>query len=182
MMCKCNISTFLVDHLKTHGHIQFFPWLEFKTFDLIFRSGQHDETAQQLKKKKQHFMRCDQANQQTKSGLANIPGRLSKGSTWVKIDTRDSATRPFLSHEFSTRCLLSSDGHFHKIKFILRHATFWKRNKNDMRHFNINMIWHPKPQITYDATPDRAQFRGFLNASTMHFVLIPQCINSYQLN
>ena len=93
------------------------------------------------------------------------------GSTWVKIDTRNSATRPFLSREFSTRCLLSSDGHFHKIKFILRHATFWKRNKNDMRHFNINMIWHPTPQITYDATPDRAQL-----------CLIPQCINSYQLN
>ena len=92
-------------------------------------------------------------------------------STWVKIDTRDSATRPFLSREFSTRCLLSSDGHFHKIKFILRHATFWKRNKNDMRHFNINMIWDPTPQITYDATPDRAQL-----------CLILQCINSYQLN
>ena len=40
-----------------------------------------------------------------------------------------------------------------------------------MRHFNINMIWHPTPQITYNATPDRAQL-----------CLIPQCINSYQLN
>ena len=94
-----------------------------------------------------------------------------EGSTWVKIDTRDSATRPFLSREFSTRCLLSSDGHFHKITFILRHATSWKKNKNDVRHFNINMIWHPTPQITYDSTPDRAQL-----------CLIPQCINSYQLN
>ena len=86
--------------------------------------------------------------------------QIQQGSTWVKIDTRNSATRPFLSREFSTHCLLSSDGHFHKIKFILRHATFWKRNRNDMRHFNINMIWHPTPQITYNATPDR------LNAST----------------
>ena len=25
-----------------------------------------------------------------------------------------------------------------------------------MRHFNINMIRHPKQQITYDATQDRA--------------------------
>ena len=79
-----------------------------------------------------------------------------EGSTGVKIDTCDSATRPFLSSEFSTRCLLSSDGHFHKIKFILQHATFWKKNKNDMRHFNINMIRYPTPQITHDATQERA--------------------------
>ena len=39
-----------------------------------------------------------------------------------------------------------------------------------MRHFNINMIWHPTPQITYDTTPDRAQL-----------CLIPQCINSTKI-
>ena len=96
-----------------------------------------------------------------------------KGSTWVKIDMRDSAAWPFLSRKFSTRCLLSSDGHFHKIKFILRHATFWKKNKNDMRHFNINMIRYLTPQITHDATHERAD-----NSSKGMF---PQCIKSTKI-
>ena len=91
----------------------------------------------------------------------------------------DSATRPFLSREFSTRSLLSSDGHFHKIKFILRHATFGEKNKNDMRYFNINMIRYPTPQITHDATHDRAHnsLVWFLNASTqLKFPAVVPCI------
>ena len=101
-------------------------------------------------------------------------GLQSKGSTWVKIDTRDGATWPFLSREFSTHCLLSSDRHFHKIQLSFETRLFGKKSKNDMQHFNINMMRHPTPQITYDVTHDRG-------SSSKQLGLVPQCINSTKI-
>ena len=43
---------------------------------------------------------------------------------------------------------------------------YGKKIKNDMRHFNINMIQHPKPQITYDTTHNAAH-KGVRFGSSM---------------
>ena len=48
-----------------------------------------------------------------------------------------------------------------------------------MRYFNINMIWYPTPQITHDATHDRAHnsLVWFLSASTqLKFPAVVPCM------
>ena len=49
-------------------------------------------------------------------------------STWVKSDTSDTATQPFLSSDILTQSLLKSDRHFDKILlFCDTHGGNYKR-------------------------------------------------------